>query len=504
MGGAVTVRRHGHCMRLLLPLLLQYAAAACSSGQNAFCTNDCYYARDGDCDDGGSGAEYAVCSSGTDCVDCDSRCIPYPAAPPPSPPQLPPAPSIPVCDASFDLVLVLDRSGSMAGQMDAMSEVAKSILQQLALGAGLQRAAVVSFSTSATFDQPLTDDLGALEAAVDALDEGGATNIVGALALAHTGLMGAPPPPPQTHYRYYCSHMNSLSHYVSICHATGWACVDVLCCDTSDNRAQGTTWDESQYDSHIRSSSSALRLYDGDDYGRCFRSHISLDTCARALPAPANPTCASHLRPLPPDAPALPPPPAPLSPPEDRTSPPALPPAEPSAVQRVVWLLSDGEQYPGSDRLAIEAATPLKADGITIFAVGFAGAANATLDSIASGPADIHSFKGSDLGSIKDRFAHLCNLVASPRMPPPPPPPLPMLPPPLPPPSLPPPLPPAPLAGGFSPPPPTSPPVPPHPPSPPHAPPSPPPPMLACTDTCQFDVDAICDDGGEGASYASW
>lgn len=126
----------------------------------------------------------------------------------------------------------------MVTLMDAMKEVAKSILQQLALGAGLQRAAVVSFSTTATFDQPLTDDLSVLEAAVDALGAGGATDIVGALGMAHTGLMGAPPPPPQTDYQYYCSHTNSPSHYVSICHATGWSCLNVLCCDTSVDRNQ--------------------------------------------------------------------------------------------------------------------------------------------------------------------------------------------------------------------------------------------------------------------------
>jgi subtilisin family serine protease len=35
------------------------------------CTNNCNYARDGDCDDGGSGSEYSYCSLGTDCFDCE-------------------------------------------------------------------------------------------------------------------------------------------------------------------------------------------------------------------------------------------------------------------------------------------------------------------------------------------------------------------------------------------------------------------------------------------------
>ena len=34
------------------------------------CSDSCGYASDGDCDDGGSGAEYAYCSYGSDCTDC--------------------------------------------------------------------------------------------------------------------------------------------------------------------------------------------------------------------------------------------------------------------------------------------------------------------------------------------------------------------------------------------------------------------------------------------------
>ena len=37
------------------------------------CSNTCYAASDGDCDDGGSGSAYSGCSLGTDCVDCGSR-----------------------------------------------------------------------------------------------------------------------------------------------------------------------------------------------------------------------------------------------------------------------------------------------------------------------------------------------------------------------------------------------------------------------------------------------
>ena len=48
------------------------------------CIDSCRYATDGDCDDGGPGAEYYHCSLGFDCTDCGSRA--------PSPPLLPPSP----------------------------------------------------------------------------------------------------------------------------------------------------------------------------------------------------------------------------------------------------------------------------------------------------------------------------------------------------------------------------------------------------------------------------
>ena len=57
-----------------------------------------------------------------------------------------------------------------------------------------------------------------------------------------------------------------------------------------------------------------------------------------------------------------------------------------SGNPRVLVLLSDGENSPqyGSAPAAIQAAIPVKAAGITIFAVGFGGVSIATLQSIAS------------------------------------------------------------------------------------------------------------------------
>jgi hypothetical protein len=57
------------------------------------CTNTCIYAADGDCDDGGPGAEFAACAYGTNCFDCGVRAFrppPPPLASPPPPPPPPP------------------------------------------------------------------------------------------------------------------------------------------------------------------------------------------------------------------------------------------------------------------------------------------------------------------------------------------------------------------------------------------------------------------------------
>lgn len=48
-------------------------SAAASTSSAAGCTNTCGSANDGECDDGGPGAQYAVCALGTDCADCGPR-----------------------------------------------------------------------------------------------------------------------------------------------------------------------------------------------------------------------------------------------------------------------------------------------------------------------------------------------------------------------------------------------------------------------------------------------
>ena len=51
--------------------------AACSSdaalGETSLSTDIYEYAHDGECDDGGTGSDFAVCDYGTDCDDCGPR-----------------------------------------------------------------------------------------------------------------------------------------------------------------------------------------------------------------------------------------------------------------------------------------------------------------------------------------------------------------------------------------------------------------------------------------------
>ena len=53
------------------------------------------YTNDNTCDDGGDGAEYAICKIGYDCTDCGPRFVTWPSPPPSLPSAPPPPPSSP-------------------------------------------------------------------------------------------------------------------------------------------------------------------------------------------------------------------------------------------------------------------------------------------------------------------------------------------------------------------------------------------------------------------------
>ena len=60
---------------VLALLLLPSSGSAQDDPLNVgeLCTNTCNWAGDGECDDGGVGSQYRVCSFGSDCADCGSR-----------------------------------------------------------------------------------------------------------------------------------------------------------------------------------------------------------------------------------------------------------------------------------------------------------------------------------------------------------------------------------------------------------------------------------------------
>ena len=60
----------------MLWLMLWYLPGCkCACCSNNCAAYDVSFAYDGDCDDGGPGAEYSACSSGFDCADCGNRCL---------------------------------------------------------------------------------------------------------------------------------------------------------------------------------------------------------------------------------------------------------------------------------------------------------------------------------------------------------------------------------------------------------------------------------------------
>ncbi len=85
-----------------------------------------------------------------------------------------------------DIVLIMDRSGSMAGNnLAAAKAAAKDLIETVAKASGSadgtailngSRLGLVSFAATATADMNLTGDVAALNAAVDSLNAGGSTN----------------------------------------------------------------------------------------------------------------------------------------------------------------------------------------------------------------------------------------------------------------------------------------------------------------------------------------
>jgi len=79
------------------------------------CSETCGYASDGDCDDGGTGSEFSYCVVGTDCSDCGLRDV---APPPPPAPAPPPPVSHPPPFGNGEPICANDCSHSSDGDCD--------------------------------------------------------------------------------------------------------------------------------------------------------------------------------------------------------------------------------------------------------------------------------------------------------------------------------------------------------------------------------------------------
>ena len=86
---------------------------------------------------------------------------------------------------AVDVVLVLDRSGSMSGSIGDLKDAAKELVGQLGATANV---GLVSYADDDTLDQELTTNHGDVETAIDGLSAGGSTNIEGGVITAQNEL----------------------------------------------------------------------------------------------------------------------------------------------------------------------------------------------------------------------------------------------------------------------------------------------------------------------------
>ncbi|OGZ45278.1 MAG: hypothetical protein A3C84_03035 [Candidatus Ryanbacteria bacterium RIFCSPHIGHO2_02_FULL_48_12] len=94
------------------------------------------------------------------------------------------------CAGKLDIVLVMDNSGSIdSTEYTAMKNAAKAFVDALLLSLNGPHGAKVSFASSATLDQMLTDDPTVLKTAIDLAQTGGSTNLSAGIDVAQAELV---------------------------------------------------------------------------------------------------------------------------------------------------------------------------------------------------------------------------------------------------------------------------------------------------------------------------
>ena len=90
------------------------------------------------------------------------------------------------CKGKIDLMLVLDRSGSIStSEMNTLKTAAKAFVDALLISPDGSHGGQTSFATVGTLDHHLTGDANSLKAAIDALSPGGYTNLKEGIELAN-------------------------------------------------------------------------------------------------------------------------------------------------------------------------------------------------------------------------------------------------------------------------------------------------------------------------------
>jgi len=96
-----------------------------------------------------------------------------------------------LCNEKVDLMLVLDRSGSIGDAMTDLKTAAKAFVDALSPSTDGNHVGEDSFADTGTLDIGLTDNGVAVKAAIDALSSGGFTNLKEGIEIATAELGGA-------------------------------------------------------------------------------------------------------------------------------------------------------------------------------------------------------------------------------------------------------------------------------------------------------------------------
>ncbi|MDZ7726499.1 MAG: TasA family protein [Candidatus Campbellbacteria bacterium] len=96
-----------------------------------------------------------------------------------------------LCSDEVDVMLVLDRSGSMSGDLGTMKTDAKNFVNTLMNSSSGAHVGVVGFGGSVNLRTGLTDDLSAVETAIDNVNGGGGTDMTGGIDTAQAELDGS-------------------------------------------------------------------------------------------------------------------------------------------------------------------------------------------------------------------------------------------------------------------------------------------------------------------------